>query len=198
MSWSNPSPKEAEDSYYSAKNSYANAANQRSASERAQSNYIAEKNSCASALQSSQSEKTNFEKRIAGIGEIIKALEGAGGGGLDVPSAISSVNTAAGNASESFRSAIQCAEISQANLSEVFRSKSVDEDANSSGALSAYKSEKTRLEQAVAELERKIASLFSSIDSLSSKINACNIAQANYSRTMSSAAYEMNHFKKYM
>ena len=198
MSWSNPSSNEAESAYYSAKNAYSNAANQKSASERAESNYISEKNSCASSIQSCQNEKRNFEKRIAGIGEIIKALEGSGGGGVDVPSGISKVNSAAGNADTSYRGSIKCAEITRADFNDVFKAKSVYEDANSSGALSAYKSEKARLEQAVAELEARIASLFASIDSLTSKIKSCNAAQASYSHTMSSAAYDMNHYKKYM
>lgn len=198
MSWSNPSSKDAEDSYYHAKNTYANAAAQKSASQRAERNYIAQKNACASDIQSCQTEKTNFEKRIAGIDAIIKALEGSGGAGIDVPDMIRSVNTAAGNVDASFKGAIHCAEILPADFGGIFSSKSVYDDAHSNDALCAYKSEKARLEQAVAELEAKIASLYASIDQLTSKINACNIAQTSYARTMNSAAYDMSHFKRYM
>lgn len=85
-----------------------------------------------------------------------------------------------------------------ASLETAFAVKTVEGDHRSASALQVYKSEKTRLEQSIADLKSQIASLSSQISTLSKQISVCSTAQASYKNTMNSSAYEMNHYRKYM
>ena len=89
-SWSNPTPEEATDAYNYYKSKYNSAASQKKASEQQESNYRAQKDAAKNALSNAKSDKVNFEKRLRGIEDIIKMLEGTGGWfSTDVPGEIS-------------------------------------------------------------------------------------------------------------
>lgn len=200
MSWSNPTPEEAAESYSYYKNQYYNAASQKQASEKQEQSYISQKNSAASQISSLSSQKLSFEKRLSGIENIIKMLEGSGGWfSISVPSAIAKVTTALKKADDSYRNSMKLSGgAGAASLETVFETKSVEGDSRSASALQQYKAEKARLEQQIADLKTQISSLSSMISSLTSKINACNATQATLRSTMNSSAYEMNHYEKFM
>ena len=138
----------------------------------------------------------NFEKRLEGIENIIRMLEGAGG---NVPGVISKAISSIKKTDASYHQSIRMTGGSaEASLETVFRAKTVEEDYHSFAALQGYKAEKEKLEQSIAEIKSQIASLSSLVASLNSKISVCNAEQAALQRTMNSSAYEMNHYKRYM
>lgn len=197
MSWSNPSPQEAEDNYYYYRNRYNNAASQKASSERREANYINQKNSAVCQMNDLSSQKLNFEKRLEQIGNIIRMLEGSSGTN-NVPSIIAKGIQAVTRTDESYRGAIRLSGVAPAAFASIFNVKTVESDPNSSSALAKYKSEKARLEQAIADLKTQIASLSSAIAGLNSAISSCNAEQASLRSSMLSSATEMNHYKKYM
>lgn len=198
-SWSDPSPDEALEAYEYYKSKYYTAANQKRASERQEQSYLSEKRAANAELNSLSSQKLNFEKRLQGIENIIKMLEGNGGWfSVSVPDAIAKAQKSLSRADSSFRSSMRLSGGSgAASMETAFKTKTVDADAHSSSALAAFKSEKVRLEQEIASLKTQIANLSSMITSLSSKIQACNSTQASLQSSMNSYAYDMNHYKKY-
>ena len=200
MSWSNPSPDEATDAYYSARNRYYNAANQKSASERQEQGYISERNSARNQISSINTQRINFEKRLEGIEKIIKMLEGNGGWfTTNVPNTITQANKTLKSADESYRSSIRVTGgAPAASLETTFNVKTVEGDTNSASALDKFKSEKARLEAEIAELKRRLASLNDLVNTLNGKINNCNAIQDSLRRTMNSSIYDMNHYRQYM
>lgn len=200
MSWSNPSPEEASEAYFYYKDRYSTAASQRSASIRQEESFVSQRSAASSQMSSLSAQKINFEKRLEGIENIIKMLEGSGGWfATDVPGAISKAVSSIQRADSSYHQSIKMTGgTAAASLETAFKAKTVEEDYRSSSALQGYKTEKARLEQSIADLKAQIASLSSLISSLSSKISACNADQAALQRAMNSSAYEMNHYKKYM
>lgn len=197
MSWSNPTPQEAEDNYYYYKNRYNNAASEKALSERREANYNAQRTSTINQMNSVSSQKLNFEKRLEQIGVIIKMLEGSTGIN-DVPSIIARGIQSVKRTDESYQTAIRLGGVAPAAFASIFDVKTVTGDANSSSALSKYKSEYARLQQAIADLQSQLASLSAAVDSLNSAIRSCNAEQASLRSSMLSSAYEMNHYKKYM
>lgn len=198
-SWSNPSQDEAIEAYEYYKNKYYNAANQKRASERQEQTYVSEKRAATSEMNSLSSQKLNFEKRLRGVEDIIKMLEGSGGWfSTNVPSAIEKAQSSIAKTDSSFRSSMRLSGGSgAASLETAFKTKTVEADPHSASALSSFKAEKARLEEEIANLGTQIANLSSLISSLSGKINACNSTQASLQASMNSYAYDMNHYKKY-
>jgi len=200
MSWYNPSQEEATEAYAYYQNKYYNAASQRNASMRQEQTYISQKSAATTKMNDLSAQKLNFEKRLEGIIKIIKMLEGSGGWfATNVPSAISKATSTIQKTDTSYKRSIRMTGgVAAASLETAFAVKTVEGDHRSASALQAYKSEKTRLEQSIADLKSQIASLSSQISTLSKQISACSAAQASYKNTMNSSAYEMNHYRKYM
>lgn len=200
MSWSNPTQEEAAEAYDYYKHKYSTAAYQRNASIRQEQSYASEKNAATSKMNGLSAQKLNFEKRLEGIENIIKMLEGSGGWfSTNVPGAISKAVSSIKKADTSYRQSIRMSGgVAAASLETAFKAKGVEEDGNSASALQGYKAEKARLEQSIADIKAQIAALSGLISSLSSKISACSADQAALQRTMNSSAYEMNHYKKFM
>lgn len=200
MSWYNPTPEEASEEYSYYKHRYSDAAAQRSASMRLEDSYVSERNAANSQLSSLSSQKLNFEKRLEGIDNIIKMLEGTGGWfSTNVPSTITKAVSSIQKTDASYHQSIRMTGgTAAASLATAFRTKTVDEDANSASALQGYKTERAKLEQNIIDLNNQIASLSGMISSLNGKINACNADQASLQRTMNESAYVMNHYKRYM
>ena len=198
-SWANPSQDEALEAYQYYKSKYYSAANQKSAAEKQERNYRSQKNAATSEVNALSSQKTNFEKRLKGIEDIIKMLEGNGGGeSTNVPDSIAKAQKSLSKTSESYRGCIRLSGgVAAANMDIAFATSTVEADTHSASALQAFKAEKTRLEQEIANLKSRIANLSSTISALSSKINACNSTQASLQASMNSYAYDMNHYKKY-
>ena len=145
-------------------------------------------------------QKLNFEKRLEGIIKIIKMLEGSGSWfATNVPSTISKATSTIQKTDTSYRRSIRMTGgMVAASLETAFAVKTVESDHRSASALQAYKLEKTRLEQSIADLKSQIAFVSSQISTLSKQISACSAAQASYKNTMNFSAYEMNHYRKYM
>ena len=200
MSWFNPTSEEASEAYSYYKNRYSSAASQRNASIRQEQSYSAERSAANSQMSSLSAQKLNFEKRLEGIENIIKMLEGSGGWfSANVPSAIFKAVSSIQKADTSYHQSIRMTGGSAAaSLETAFKTKTVEEDNNSASALQGYKAEKARLEQSIAELKAQIAALSSLISSLSSKISECNAVQAALQTTMNASAYEMNHYRRFM
>lgn len=205
MSWYNPSQDEAADEYYASKSRYMNAASQRNSSMRAAIACTMEKAAVAGIIGTCTSQKLNFEKRIEDIRTIVGAIEGNGGGNIlissmggDLPNIISAFNASVGDADMSYHGSMKCSDITPANLSEVFRSKSVTEDSWLSNALTMFKNEITRLEQALQDLQNQINTLNDLTDELTSKINVYNAETISCRRIMVNCAFEMKHFRMYM
>jgi len=198
-SWSNPSQDEAIEAYEYYKGKYNNAANQKRASERQEQTYVSEKNAASAEMNSLSSEKLNFEKRLRGIEDIIKMLEGTGSrSSANVPNAIEKAQSSIAKTDSSFRSSMRLSGgAGAASLETAFKTKAVEAEPHSASALSSFKAEKARLEEEIANLSKQIANLSSLISSLSNKISACNSAQATLQSSMNSYAYDMNHYKKY-
>lgn len=200
MSWYNPSQEEATEAYAYYKNKYYSAANQRNASMRQEQAYVSQKSAATTKMNDLSAQKLNFEKRLEGVIKIIKMLEGSGGWfATNVPSTISKAISTIQKTETSYKRSIKMTGgMAAASLETAFAVKTVEGDHRSASALQAYKSEKTRLEQSIADLKSQIASLSSQISTLSKQISACSAAQASYKNTMNSSAYEMNHYRKYM
>lgn len=203
MSWYNPSQDEAADEYYSSKNRYTNAANQRYAVARAAESCCAEKTQALSAINSCQIDKLNFERRIEDIRQIVYALEGGAGSlvsaiGADIPTLISRFNKSVEQTDSSYRGSIFCRDIKPISWCGVFQNKNVGDDSLLSGALEMFKNEITRLENALRDLEVQMNNLHRMVDELTSKINMYTVEQDHCRSIMISSAYEMNHFKLYM
>lgn len=203
MSWYNPSQDEAADEYYSSKNRYTNAANQRYAAARAAESCCAEKAQALSAISSCQNDKLNFERRIEDIRQIVYALEGGTGSlvsaiGADIPTLISRFNKSVEQTNESYRGSIFCRDIKPINWCGIFQNKNVGDDSLLSGALEMFKNEITRLENALRDLETQMNNLTNMVNELTSKINMYNAEQADCRIIMVRSAFELNHFKLYM
>ena len=200
MSWANPSPSEAAEMYSYYKHKYEDAANQKRASERLESSYVSQKNSAVSQLNAASSQRVNLEKRLEGVEKIIKMLEGSGGWFTSsVPEAIDKAKSKLKQADSSYRSSIRViGGTTAASIETAFAIKSVEEDPNSANALSEFKKERTRIEQAITELQSQINNLSSLISSLTSSITACNQTQASLQSAMNSYAYDMNHYHGFM
>ena len=200
MSWYDPSQEEAVEAYSYYQNKYYNAANQRNASKRQEQEFISQKSAAAAKMNESSSQKLNFEKRLEGIIKIIRMLEGTGGlFSADVPGAISKAASTLQKTDTSYRRSIRMTGgTAAASLESAFAVKTVEGDPRSASALAAYKAEKERLEQNIADLKSQIASLSGQITALSRQISACSAAQVSYKNTMNTCAYEMNHYRKYM
>lgn len=198
-SWSNPSPDEAAEAYEYYKGKYYNAANQKRASERQERTYASEKTAASSELCSLSSQKGNFEKRLQGIEDIIKMLEGSSGWfSTNVPAAIEKAQRSIAKADSSYRRSIRLSGgAGAASLESAFKTRTVEADPHSSSALSSFKAEQARLEEAINNLNTQIINLSSLVSSLSSKIRSCNSTQASLQASMNSYAYDMNHYKKY-
>jgi exonuclease VII small subunit len=196
MSWSNPTEQEAEDNYQYYKNRYNNYAAEKAASERREANYVSQRNQMTQRVNEYSSQKLNFEQRLEQIELIIRMLEGSTTVN-DVPSIITNGIKSITRVAEIYPKAVIMSGVAPAAIGEIFKVKSVLEDLHSSAALEKYKSEKTRLETAIANLKQQIAAAEASIGSLNSAISACNAQQASCQSAMYSSAYEMNHYNRY-
>lgn len=198
--WSYPSEEEASEAYYYFKDKYNSAAYQKQVSERNEQQYLNEKSAASSQIKNLSTDRVNFEKRLKGIEEIIKILEGNGGWfSTNIPQAISQAQHSLERAQESFQKSIVLSGGSnRASLSEAFALKTVEADANSSAALQEYRKEKNRLEQEIANIKQQVANLEVAIAQLVRQIKSCNIEQSSLRSSMNSYAYEMNHYRRYM
>ncbi|MGN0537909.1 MAG: hypothetical protein ACI4M3_08045 [Acutalibacteraceae bacterium] len=199
MSWFNPEPQEAQESYYYNKRRFISAAEARADSRRQEKQYAYEKKEAQRTISNCKYEKTNFEKRIKGIEKIIKMLEDTGGFfSVSVPTTISKAVKQSSQADASFKGCIKASDTVAANLDGVISVKTVEGETHSCSALEKLKSEKARLEESVQELNNRITNLTTQIDTLTSQIRACDAEQASYQRIMAQSSYEMSHYRRYM
>ncbi len=194
MSWRNPTKKEAEDAYGSAKSRYANAAESYIQNNRQLESCYADYKSCNSKLSSAKSDKISFEKRIEQIEEVIRMLSDDG----VVDEAVDKANVAAQRAEEAVEKNIVCEGIKSPSIGSIFKCPKVSENQYSAEAVSELKKEKARLEQALTELDSKLNSMEQEMEALTSKMNSLTSIQTDLSKTMKSCSFEMQHFKKYV
>jgi len=201
MSWSNPTPDEASDSYYHYKNKYTNAANDLRACRAQNDNLSGQVSSLNTQMGNISSQKLNFEKRLEGIEEIIKMMEGTSIGwfSVGVPEAISRANRSLNEADSAYHSCMVVTDgPSAASLTQAFETKTVEGEASSSAALQQYKAEKARLEQAIENLKRQLANIGNAIDTINAQIRNNSATIDSLRNVMNSSAYEMDHYKKFM
>ena len=183
--------------YYKSK--YYSAANQKRTSERQERAYISERNAAQNQMNSLLGRRWNLDRRLQCIEDIIKILEVSGGWlSADVPGAIGKAQRSLSRTNDSFRKSMQLSGgAGAADLETALKPKTVDADAHASSALAAFKAERNRLKQEIAELHTQITNASSRITSLKNKIKACNATQASLQSAMNSYAYDMNHYRKY-
>ena len=191
-------PEEAADQFIRSRNSYYEAEQRRAQLSNQMDNYRAEKNYAAEQISAARGERTNFEKRLRGIENIIKILEGTGWFSENVPQSISKANSALQSANNNYRQCIRLAEGAPADMEEVFQATSVEEEFNSGQALDAYRQERDRLEQAIADLNRQIDGFSAQMSELTGKINACSAEQSSVRKILASSACEMARCKPYI
>lgn len=196
MSWSNPSPDEAEEAYRYYKRQYTNAANQKKASENREEYFRKQLNSATSTLDTLSTQKADFEERLEGIKKIIAMLEGNNTNN-NVPNAISKASAAIQETNKSYKKSIRVIEVAAKSLETAFNISTVQGDKDSQAAFTRYVSEKKRLEQNIADLKTKITSLSNNISSLNKSINKCNEEQSSLDSSMKSNAYEMEHYSNF-
>ncbi len=194
MSWKNPTKKEAEDAYSQAKSKYQNAAESYIHNKRELESIESERKSQLAKGYSTVKEKISFEKRIEQIEEVIRML--SPGGAAD--EAIRRANSSAKTAEEAFSKYLYCSGIKSPSISSAYKCPTVEEHPDSYDALQKIKKEKTRLEQAVRELQSKLKALEQETDALTKKINSLVSTQTDLSKIMKGCSYEMNHYKKYI
>lgn len=196
--WNYPSESEAEEAceYYQRK--YENAAYELRAAERKQQEYNSQKRSAVSRKNSLSEQKVNFEKRLEGIERIIAMLEGTGGLFVEnVPETIRKAQKSLTKTDESFRASIRLSGGNPApSFEDAFETKTVEADAHTAAALRAFKTEKNRLQQEIADLSAQISSLSDLIDSLNRKINSCIDYQAEMRSRMNNFAFDLRHYRK--
>ena len=198
MSWLNPTEEEAEEEYRYYKKKYNSAYNSLNASERNEQNCINIRNSAQKKVDAAKTQKKNDEKRLKEIKDILKILEGSGGWfSSDIPGAIEKNNNAVDAADESYRKCIRCDGITAADIGKIFRVDTVEQNAGSAQALSAFRAEVRRLEQSIDSLKNTIATETARAEDMRTQINRCNSEQRTYRNTMNNALYNMNHYKKY-
>lgn len=198
-SWNNPTPEEAEEAYWYNRNRYYNAASEYNAARNRAQSLEYQKSASKSQMQSLSTQRVNLEKRLDGVEKIIRCMVGSGGWlATNVPSAISKASKALEKADESFRKSIRLdGGISAARMAERLRVKSVEEDANSSSALSLYRKEKVRIENEINEIRKNLNALSDKVNQLNGQLNSCYSTQNSARKVMNSTTYEMNHYRKY-
>ena len=191
------SKEEATDRFIRSRNSYYEAEQQQARLSNRIENYRAERQYAAAQISSARSEKTNFEKRLQGIEDIIKTLEGAGWVfSTNVPQSIESANSTLRSVNSDYQQCIRLTDgVAAADMEEVFHAKSVEKDANSAEALELYRQERDRLVQEIENLKRMINACSAQMSELTGKINACSLEQGSLRRTMMFSACEMARCK---
>lgn len=188
---------EAEEQYARSRQSYYDAEQRRAQLGNQIDNYQQQKRYAAAQISSARGEKTNFEKRLRGIEEIIKVLEGSGWFSENAPQSIDKANSALQSANSNYQQCIQLTNGTPpaADMEETFRAKSVEDDPNSGEALRAYRQERDRLQQAIIDLNNKINACYAEMDSLTKKISVCSAEQSSARRIMMYNACEMARCK---
>ena len=116
---------EAEDQFISAKKNYYEAEQRRAQLSNQMDNYRAEKKYAAEQISSARGERTNFEKRLRGIEDIIKVLEGTGWFSENAPQSIDKANSALQSANSNYQQCIRLSGgVSAADMEETGRRKS--------------------------------------------------------------------------
>lgn len=184
---------EAEEQYARSRKEYENAERRRAELENRIDNCRQEKRHAAAQIRSAKSEKTNFEKRLRGIENIIKMLDGSGGFlSVNAPESIDKANSALQSTNDRYQRCIRLeGGASAADMEERFRAESVDGDLRSAEALRLYRAERDRLERAIADLNSEIDSCYAKIDALTRSINSGLAEQSAVRKTMISSTFEM-------
>ena len=183
---------EAAEQFARSKKSYYEAEQRRAQLSNQMDNYRAEKKYAAAQISNARGERTNFEKRLRGIEDIIKVLEGTGWFSENAPQSISKANSALQSANSDYQQCIRLSGgVSAADMEGTFRAKSVEEDPNSGQALDAYRQERERLAREIENLNRMIDGFSAQMSELTGKMNACAAEQSAVRRSMMSSACEM-------
>lgn len=193
MSWNNPSQDEAQEAYDDARSRYNAAAEDYCQSSAAYETYSDELRQAQTKIDGVQSDKVNIEKRIEGIDSILNMLSENG----EVNETIGEVTKIAAMAEEKMRYAINCTGVGSPGLGSAFRGLRVMEESHSASAYAAYKKERDRLVQSVAELNSMIANLEQSTQELTAKMNSAFNSMTDSRKAMYTNAYEMDHYKQY-
>ena len=189
----------AESDYYEAKRSYNRAVAERQSLRNQESACCSARANATSNIQNAQTNKINFEKRLAEIEKIIKMLDGSGGWfSANVPSSIENANKQLSKADESFKKCMTCTGYPPAELTEVFKTLRVDEDANTSQALDMLKKEKIRLETEIQNLKKSIAENQQIVQNMIKQLASISFAKIANTKTIAFAAYDMQAAKKAM
>lgn len=186
--------------YEENKRKYQDAYERRRNSYKQEEGYVSQRNKKQNELSNCKRQKSDKEKRLKEVNEIIGILEGTGSWfSADVPSAISKAKKALNHLDSSYRKSIVLTGGSAtANMNEAFEVKTVTQQVNSETALNQYKNVGRKLESELETLKSTISNLESSISTLKGKIRTCNSTQSSLTKKMQQYAYNMTYWKKRM
>ena len=189
----------AELDYYESKKAYNKAVAQRQSLQKQETACYTAKSNAISNIHNAQTNKINFEKRLAEIEKIIKMLDGTGGWfSVNVPEAIDKANKQLSKVDESFKKCMTCTGYQPAKLGEVFKVLTVAEDDNTNQALEILKQEKIRLQKAIDNLKESIVQNQQIVKNMIKQLTSISIAKISNIKSIAFAAYDMNVAKKAM
>ena len=192
-------PDQAADAYIASSRRYAQAAEQKTYWANQEQSFRSQKQYVSAQISAGRTERINFEKRLAGIGEIIRILEGGGFFSANPPRAISDANQSIQAANLSYQKCVRLVDGNgAADMEAVFKAQTVDGDFNSGKALLEYKQEKRDLEQKIAELKARLAQLSDAADALTRQISDASAQQWLARSSMLSNAFDMNLYRHQM
>lgn len=195
--WINPTFEEAKEAYFYNRGKYNSAAEELRIAQQQETQLQNDKVSLEAQIADGKEKVKKDKKRVEKVERLIKMMEGTGGLGMtDVPGAISKAQKSLEKADEDFGKAIIISGGGgKASIKTAFDMKGVNEDPYSSGALSEFKKEKSRLQQEISEFNVKVSNWQEQLKSVKTRLRTCTSDQQTIQNRMQSFAYDMNHYR---
>jgi hypothetical protein len=194
VSWSNPTPEEAQESYDSAVSRYNTAAE----------DYYAAKSELESTYGNWQGGQRNldvayYEERQAKDAEsrIVHAIKMLSDGDY-ADQKIEEANSVAGNVWEALDGCVSCSGMNIPRSLLIFKTSRVPDNSHSAKALELFKAERDALEEQIREIIRREQSLIAYIEEQEAKMERCLDVMNDAGKTMNATALDMEHYGKYI
>lgn len=194
MSWSNPTPEEAQEAYDDAKSKYESAAEDYFRYKNEYETYDASLSSAKLQQNAATVTRDLYQKRLEALDDIIKMLQPMG----DMDMKVLGVTTSAQMTEMLMKGSIYCDGVNAPSIGDFFRSYSVANNTHSAQALELIKKERNRTQINLDEAQARMNSVGGTLEELISKGQAAYDSMNAAQKTMKSCAYEMEHYKKYL
>lgn len=149
--------------------------------------YIRERNTVKNNVSDLKSQKTNLEKRLAQVIDLIKYLE------RNVTNHIDDTNKTSLKAQQTYCDAIKCIgnNLLAAGIQEAFKLKAIEEDCT---ALQDCRVEKTRIENNITNINKNITALENYISQLNKNIITCQNNVDYYNSQARNNQYKIDYY----